>query len=271
MTSKTAADIVRSTYAGLPDFTPYFRPVSQLSFSVQAVNDLVRSITESLPDLSHITRGMWPANLSDRQNRPDVETMKKLMLDEGLPIAWVPRVDTVQSLVEAATPSERRAVYGRRWRGVVTDCEQLVDSMTSVATSGYLRFLRAIIASLRDGHSEAAQALAATTLDTAVSEFLAPATRKAWIGNKDRIDPDVLSVRQFFLFSQLWGIHRHFFVSNGDPIPGTFNRHGSVHAVTPRQYSRLNAILGLAHLTSFLYSMDLAYGERGMRYRDRGN
>jgi hypothetical protein len=265
MTSKTAADIVRSTFAGLPDFSSYFRPVSQSSFAVQAVNDLVRSITKGLPDFSHITRGLWPANLSDRSGRPDVATMKKFMLDEGLPIAWVPRAETMRLLVEAGTPAERRAIYGRRWRGVVTDCEQLVDAMTSVATSGYVRFLRAIIDSLRAGHSEAAQALAATTLDTAVSEFLAPTTRKTWIGAQTRIDPDDLSVRQFFVFSQLWGIHRHFFVSKGDPIPGTFNRHGSVHAVTPRQYSRLNAVLGLAHLTSFLYSMDLAYAERGKR------
>lgn len=82
----------------------------------------------------------------------------------------------------AKTPAGRRAVYGRRWRGLATDCEQRTDRMNSVATSGYVRFLRATIRCLREGHSESAQALAATTLDTAVKEFFDRGSDTKWIG-----------------------------------------------------------------------------------------
>ena len=131
--------------------------------------------------------------------------------------------------------------------------------MESVATSGYLRFLRATICSLRDGHSEGAQALAANTLDTEVNEFFDRDSYTNWIGTKGRIDPHELSVQRFFVTCQLWGVYRHFHARNGDPISSTFSRNGSAHAVSSRQYSRLNAVIGFAHLTSLLYSIDNTY------------
>lgn len=109
---------------------------------------------------------------------------------------------------------------------------------------------------------ESALALAANTLDTAVKEFFTRDSYTNWIGTKVRIDPDELSVRRFFLIWQLWGVYRRFEVQKGDLIPGTFSRHGSAHAVSARQYSRLNAVLGLAHLTSLLWSIDSIYGRR---------
>ena len=227
----------------------------------QDVQDLLQSFFDALPHSADLARGVWPSNLSGTQVELDVDTFKMLMLDEALPIAWVPRAETVGLVFAAETPAARRAVYGRRWRSVVNDCEELTDKMNSVATTRYIRFLRAAIRSLREGHSESAQALAATVLDTAVAEFFDKDTYKQWIWKKERIEPGELSVRKFFMICQLWGIHRRF--HSGDPIPGTFNRHGTVHAVSARQYSRINAVLGLAHLTSFLWAIESTYGTRG--------
>lgn len=226
------------------------------------MQDVLQPLLDALPHLADLTRGVWPANLSGAQADFDVDTLKRLMLDEALPIAWVPRTETMGLVLTAESPAARRAVYGRRWRSVVDDCEQLTDKMNSVATARYVRFLRAATRSLRDGHPEAAQALAATTLDTAVTEFLDKSTYTQWVKKDARIEPGELSVRQFFIVCQLWGVHRQFRAPNGDPIPGTFNRHGTVHAVSARQYSRLNAVLGIAHLTSFLWAIDTIYGTR---------
>lgn len=245
-------------------FSSIFGDIYEKSGLLKSTADLVRSITGSLGDLADVMRGIWPANLSGLSPLLDVDKMKALMMDEGLPIAWVPRQETVRMVLEATSPAQRRAIYGRRWRGIVTDCEQLVNRMSATATSSYVRFLRAIIASLRDGHYESAQALAATTLDTAISDFYGESRRK-WIGTNKRIDPEELSIRQFFVVSQLWGIHRQYKAGNGDRLPGTFNRHGSVHGVSSRQYSRLNAVLGLAHVTSLLYSIDIAHSNRSRR------
>lgn len=44
------------------------------------------------------------------------------------------------------------------------------------------------------------------------------------------------------------------FRSYEDDVPTTFNRHGSSHGVAlGRQYSRLNAVLGAAHLVSAMW------------------
>lgn len=222
-------------------FSSIFADIYEKSGLLKSTADLVRSITGNLGDLADVMRGMWPANLSGLSPLLDVDKMKALMMDEGLPIAWVPRQETVRMVLEATSPAQRRAIYGRRWRGIVTDCEQLVNRMSATATSGYVRFLRAIIASLRDGHYESAQALAATTLDTAILDFYGDESRRKWIGTNKRIEPEELSIRQFFVVSQLWGIHRQYKASNGDRLPGTFNRHGSctefVTAVQPTQRS----------------------------------
>ena len=250
--------------AALPQLAQIAALVEQPQGLGRLFQGSLQHILDALPDLSDSFRGVWPANLRGKGIDLQVDKLKSLMMDEGLPIAWVPRSETIRMVFAAEGPAARRAVYGRRWRGVVTDCEQLTNRMSSVATSGYLRFLRATIHSLREGHPEGAQALAATTLDTAVKEFFNRDSYRQWIGARGRIEPDELPVRRFFITCQLWGIYRHFEVRDGDPTPGTFNRHGSVHAVSARQYSRLNAVLGLAHLTSLLWAIDTAYGARDL-------
>ena len=89
--------------------------------------------------------------------------------------------------------------------------------------------------------------------------FIDDAIYRAWIGIQEPISPDELDVRTFFVICQLWGIHRRFWVKDGDPTPTWFNRHGSVHGVSSRQYSRLNAVLGVAHLTSLMWSQDTKF------------
>jgi hypothetical protein len=259
--SRPAIEIINASFRSTT--TPLLGQTASIvrrSFAQNTLDGL-QPLFDALPHLADLTRGVWPANLSRTQVDFDVDTLKMLMLDEGLPIAWVPRPETIGLVFVAESPAARRAVYGRRWRSVVNDCEELTDKMNSVATTRYIRFLQATIRSLREGHSESAQALAATVLDTAVAEFFDKDTYKQWIWKKERIEPGELSVRKFFMICQLWGIHRRF--HDGDPIPGTFNRHGTVHAVSARQYSRLNAVLGLAHLTSFLWAIDSTYGARG--------
>ena len=65
-----------------------------------------------------------------------------------------------------------------------------------------------------------------------------------------------LPVRTYFAWSQLAGVYKRYRREDNDPIPSTFNRHGSSHGVSKRQYSRLNATLGMAHLTSLMWIID---------------
>lgn len=50
----------------------------------------------------------------------------------------------------------------------------------------------------------------------------------------------------------IWGAHGEFWPDKGDKIPRSYSRHGSVHGVSRRQYSRINAVLALMHVVSLL-------------------
>jgi hypothetical protein len=224
---------------------------------------LIQPILDSLPNGATALRGAWPGNLSGlTPGKLDVDALRMLMMDEHLPIAWVPRAATVELILAAKTPGRRRVIYGQKWRSILEDCEELAEQMDSSAIAPYVRFLKSAIEAVRDGHHEAGQALAATTLDTVRQRFILDSTYKRWIGTPDPIEPDELDVRTFFVICQLWGIHRQFWVRNDDPIPRSFTRHGTVHGVSNLQYTRLNALLGVAHLTSLMWSQDSKFSHR---------
>jgi hypothetical protein len=51
----------------------------------------------------------------------------------------------------------------------------------------------------------------------------------------------------------VWSVYRQFWTTNGDPVPKTFGRHASAHAVSKAQYNRTNAVLGVMLVTSLLW------------------
>jgi hypothetical protein len=215
------------------------------------------AIAPLLDELTSPLRGVWPGNLDELDLH--VDEMKTLMIDEGLPIAWVPRTAILRSVAAAKTALQRRAVYGRRWVAIVDDCEALLDQTTSAAVEPFKLQALKSIAGLRAGHHELAQAFSAATLDTAVGYVYSTKPARHLATNVEhRGKLDKRPVREFFTVAQLMGIHLTYRPSSGDPIPRTFNRHASVHGVSKVQYSRLNSVLALAHLTSFLWFIELS-------------
>jgi hypothetical protein len=217
---------------------------------------LIENMVRGLPSWLDMTRGVFPANIIQADVDFELDELKTWMLTEGLPVAWVPRPSTIEALHQTKSASGRRQVYGRRWKSILTDCEDLLADMSSPEVAPFVAFALESIAGIRDGHQELAQAFTANTLDTAVTRFMSSAQQKLVIKKRTRQDPDTFASRQFFAYAQLQGVYEPFWVNNGDKIPGTFNRNGSVHAVSRRQYSRVNSVLGIAHLTSYLWFVD---------------
>ena len=61
------------------------------------------------------------------------------------------------------------------------------------------------------------------------------------------------TVREFIAMAPIWQAYQQFYVEKGDPVPRTFSRHATAHTVSPRQYSRRNAIQGLLLACSLIY------------------
>ncbi|MDQ1609606.1 MAG: hypothetical protein QOE16_2338 [Microbacteriaceae bacterium] len=239
--------------------------ISQLGWSTEVLLDHYRTaIAPLLAQLASPFRGVWPGNLEGLHL--DVNEMKTLMVDEGLPIAWVPRTSILRSVLAAKTAQQRRAVYGRRWVAIVDDCEAMLDRTTSTAVEPFKLQALKSIAGLRSGHHELAQAFSAATLDTTVGYVFSTRLARRHATNVEHLGKlDERPVREFFAVAQLMGVHLQYRPSDGDPIPRTFNRHASIHGVSTVQYSRLNSVLALAHLTSFIWFIELSTTRRPRR------
>lgn len=216
------------------------------------------SILANLPSWEDMARGIYPVNILDAEAEITIAEMKAWMLEEGLPIAWVPRATTIDALHAAGSASARRVVFGRRWKAILTDCEAVLQKVSSSEVAPFATLAQKAIDGIREGHHELAQAFVANTLDTTTRRWMSTSLRTevTSASPKKRKDPDTFTSRQFFAFAQLQGIYRPYFPDDGEPIPATFNRHAAAHGVSRRQYSRINSVIGAAHLTSWLWFVD---------------
>lgn len=208
--------------------------------------------------LRTLTEKFLPPNWKDVKY-PDFATIEAILLDEGIPLAWVPSHHILQALLDAPDAAARRRIIGRRWRGVVSDCEAVLNGVSHRALQCHLPFAMDITHALRDGHVSAAQALSANLLDSILRRNFDKQSFKTVTTNKkggSRFDLDDYRGRAAFTLAPIWRAYAEYWDSQGDPIPRVFGRHPSAHAVSRTQYSRVNAVVGLMLVTSLLKLLD---------------
>ena len=182
----------------------------------------------------------------------DFSNSETLLLDEGLALAWVPPREILQLLFDAPTQQDRRKILGRRWKRVVLACRESLESISGPDLAEYRRFALSVVAMLESGHPEGAQALAANLLDTMLRETLDRPDHRLVTDQRTRLLIDDLPMRAAVVFGGIWGSHTEFWALRGDAIPRGYTRHASAHGVSRRQYSRINAVIALMHVTAYL-------------------
>jgi hypothetical protein len=170
----------------------------------------------------------------------------------------VPRARTVQAILDAPDTAARRRIVQRRWRSIITDCDQALESFERRDIQTNIRFASKAIRAFREGHPEAAQALATNLMDTLLrnyfmADFRAITNNRA---NGKRIDLSDYTVRVAFVIGPIWAAYREFWSSQGDPVPRDFARHASAHAVSRAQYTQTNAMLAIMLVTSLLWLLE---------------
>jgi hypothetical protein len=204
-------------------------------------------------NISRIFDSMLPPNWRGVRKLDQIET---ILLDEGLALAWVPPSDILNALLNAASKQERRRILGGRWKRVVAACRESIESASTGDFAQYRGFALNVVKMLEDGYPEGAQALAANLLDTMLRETLDGPSRQEVTNQRNRLSIDDLPMRAAMVFGGIWGSHTEFWQSRGDVIPREFTRHGSAHAVSRRQYSRINAVIALMHITAYIMLLD---------------
>ncbi|MGH3401316.1 MAG: hypothetical protein ACRDRJ_02185 [Streptosporangiaceae bacterium] len=208
--------------------------------------------------LHRLAERFFPPNWQGVEH-PDFDTIEVILVDEGIPLAWIPCPETLQALLDASDARGRRKIIGRRWKGIVSDCEEVLDEVSHPALQCHHPFAMDTVTALRDGHVSAAQALAANLLDSILRrnfdkhDFKDVTTNKK---NGNRFDLDAYQARAAFTLAPVWRAYAEYWQSQGDPIPRTFGRHPSAHAVSRMQYSRVNAVVAVMLVTSLLCLLD---------------
>ncbi|MBK3559764.1 hypothetical protein JHN55_25210 [Streptomyces sp. MBT56] len=208
--------------------------------------------------LGSLKEWIYPPNLHDAT--PSVAEFEQLLLEEGIPLMWVPGPKVVRALLDAPDAVERRRIIGRRWKGIVNDCEAVIEDVDHPDLQESRSFAFDCVAALRDGHNNAAQALAANLLDSLMRANFDEAARVKFTSNRKKrakFDLDDYQLRAALTFAPVWFAHAEYRQENGDPIPRVFGRHPSVHGVSRTQYSRINAVYGLMLVTSVLKFIDI--------------
>ncbi|WP_448072999.1 hypothetical protein [Georgenia yuyongxinii] len=209
------------------------------------------------PALEALHAAFYPPNLRAIEGLKfeDVDT---IVMTDGIPLYGLPRTATAEALIRAESASKRRDILGRRWRTISADCREAVSGYSSRPVAPYVPFAIAALDALDAGHTEAAQALAGSLVDTIVTGYFGD-ERYRYTPNKKTTTTDAydeFTVREYIAFAPMWQTYQQFFATNGDKVPTRFSRHATAHAVSARQYSRRNAVQALMFACSLLYRLD---------------
>lgn len=208
--------------------------------------------------LRKLTESFFPPNW-EGVSHPDFDTIETIAVDEGISLAWIPSADVLQSLFDAPDSIARRQVIGRRWKRIVSDCELVLSEVDHVSLQRHQPFASDIVRALRDGHTSAAQALAANLLDSILRRNFDKDSFKTVTSNKkggDRFDLNTYRLRTALTLAPIWRSYAEYWEKNGDPIPRSFGRHPSAHAVSRIQYSRINSVAALMLIAALLKLLD---------------
>jgi hypothetical protein len=192
-----------------------------------------------------------------RHLRPaEVDAVIGVMARTGLGLVWVPRAEVVSEILQAADDEARLAVLLGHEKNVLDDLEKALAEVMAVQLADGQRAVGEALQSYRAGQRWSAQALAAAVLTTLVEGQLGFRMNELRREFKS-FDPmegtgPLADLRLLALIVAMANRVLSRFLRPTDPIPATFNRHASLHAVSSTQYTLENALRALMLATSLL-------------------
>lgn len=245
---------LNSLLAGNAVFDVNERTTKMLARFANEQTSLLKRIA---PLLEKVRVGFYPDNLRDIEGIEFAEVEEVVMLD-GIALYGVPRREIAERVLRAESTAVRRDLLGRRWKAISSDCRAALASCSSSIVVPYVRFAVGALDALDAGNPDAAQAMAASVLDTVVNGYFGK-QRYDLTPNKKTADAseyDNFTMLEFIAFAPLWKAYQQYRPENGDPVPRTFSRHASVHGVSSRQFSRRNAVQAVLFVSSLLLFLD---------------
>ncbi len=201
---------------------------------------------------------------------PSIEELEELQLNQGLPLAWLPPNNVLSALLELETSEDRSQLIEDEATAILDACGVELERLNAEFTHQWRVSAAEAVESMRTGHWRAGQALAAIAMDTAVEEFVIKGGYEHAIAQAKGNEPtppgtlptsfptwrDIDYPGVLLVMYGIWGSYKQFWVKRGDAVPIQFSRHGTVHSMSPRQYTKAHALIAVMHLVSLLCVLD---------------
>lgn len=122
------------------------------------------------PTLERLRKSFYPPNLRGIEDLV-FEDVEKVVMADGIALYGVPRSSIAEALIRAESDAKRREILGRRWNAISADCRNAVESLRSEAVAAYASFAVAALNALDNSHTEAAQALTGSLIDSLLTSY----------------------------------------------------------------------------------------------------
>lgn len=225
------------------------------------------------PTLATLKLSFYPSNLRDIEGLR-LEEVEEVVMVDGIALYSVPRGAIAEALIRADGASKRRDILGRRWKAISADCRTAAGTCKSEAVAPYVAVTLASLDALEAGHAEAAQALTGCVLDAVVNTYFG---KDRYLYTPDRHGKrtnaayEEFNAHEYIAFAPVWQAWQKFFPEEGKPVPYTFSRNATAHTVSPKQFTRRNAVQGLMIVTGILVFLDEQVARLERRRRPSGS
>lgn len=207
------------------------------------------------PSLERLKLSFYPPNLRPIEGLR-WEDVESVVMVDGIALYGVPRTAIAEGLIRADSAAKRREILGRRWMAISDDCRAALECCETTAVAPYVPIALKALDALGAGHTEAAQALTGSLLDSLVNTYFGsdrylytPDKR----GRRTNAAYDEFTAHEYIALAPVWQAWQKFFPDEGLPVPHTFSRNATAHTVSRRQYTRRNAVQSLMIVSSLIY------------------
>ncbi|WP_349269129.1 hypothetical protein MPNTM1_04554 [Mycolicibacterium parafortuitum] len=192
----------------------------------------------------------------------DADRMQEVLETDGIPIVHVPRSSIVKTILDADDFETRVKIIEGNMDDIADDCEKALEVEFDSWFDKHVPLARRAIEAYRNGHHEAAQALAVSVCDTYFKKFLVGKSYKkmATAVSMDEANTGSIAVSFNVLYALVPGVS---FLTEWRPESATepptkFSRHVSIHFANVDQMTKFNATLAIMFMTSLTVAIDYA-------------
>jgi len=179
--------------------------------------------------------------------------IEKILNEEGLPLAWVPRHSILMKLLEAKSVERRLKILRKNRDAVLEDCAEILDELDYEFLIAQIPLARDVVAACKDGHWTAGAALAVMVTHAIVERLewaTSPASVKAHyrFSMKLTLDEMITGATQASLVS----FYEEWHPKSKKPEPKFLTRHLVSHSVSDTHLNEHNCLVAVMLMTSLM-------------------